>query len=283
MVKVGAPTETPREDGPRDIPLLEVRDVAASYGPTSRRVAWRRHPARCVIEGVDLTLERGECVGLVGQTGSGKTTLGNCVSGLQRVVKGEVRYGGRVVSSARRAPAPPRVRGIQAVYQDPYSALNPLRTVGSILREILLVHGLVERKRVDERCTELVRQVGLEGSVLSLRPRALSGGICQRIAITRALALQPSLLIADEITSALDASVQAQVINLLADLREQTQIAILFITHDLAIVNQLCERLIVLHKGRVVEAGQTSEVLSRPKHSHTQDLIASVPHLGGSS
>jgi ABC-type glutathione transport system ATPase component len=228
---------------------------------------------------VSLSIRAGECLGLVGQSGSGKSTLGNCIAGLLPIETGEVRYRENVVASAGTIARLPRVRGVQVVYQDPYSALNPRRTVGSVLREILLVHRLTTRAGVHARCVELVEQVGLDAGVLSRRPRELSGGICQRVAITRALAFEPELLIADEVVSALDASIQAQVLNLLADLRDRTGVSMLFITHDLAVVNQLADRVVVLHEGRVVEEGETGSVLRAPQHSYTRSLLAAVPSL----
>jgi len=194
-------------------------------------------------------------------------------------VAGEIRYEGTLASSAGRRPAFPRVRGVQTVYQDPNSALNPRRSVGSLINEVLRVHRLVPRSEVADRCSDLLARVGLSASIKPRRPRELSGGMCQRVAIARALAFEPKILVADEIVSALDASVQAQVLNLLVDLRERTGIAILLITHDLAVVNQACERVAVMHDGEVVETGPTAEVLRRPRHTYTVSLIEAVPRL----
>ncbi len=232
-----------------------------------------------VLHDVSLDIRAGECLGLVGQSGSGKSTLGNCIAGLLPIDAGEIRYHGYTVAESGATATMPRLRGVQVVYQDPYSALNPRRTVGSILREILLVHHLATRATVQARCHELMDQVGLDAGVLARRPRELSGGICQRVAITRALAFEPELLIADEVVSALDASVQAQVLNLLADLRDRTGVSMLFVTHDLAVVNQLADRVVVLHEGRVVEEGATRTVLGSPQHAYTRSLIAAVPRL----
>jgi ABC-type glutathione transport system ATPase component len=214
---------------------------------------------------------------VVGQSGSGKTTLGNCLAGLLPVDAGTICYQDQVVAEAGRPMRIPRVDGVQMVYQDPYSTLNPRRSVGSVLREILTVHRLCARQERQERCEELVEQVGLDARVLRQRPAQLSGGMCQRIAIARALAFRPKLLIADEIVSALDASVQAQVLNLVADLRDSSDVAIVFITHDLSVVNQLCDRVLVMHRGRIVEQGPTRQVLTEPTHDYTAELIAAVP------
>lgn len=261
-------------------PILDVRAVSADYGSSGRR----RRPASdpdhgFALRDISFTIPRGESVGLVGESGSGKTTLGNCIAGLLRVSSGEIRYNNRLVSSPEHKPRLPRVHGVQVVYQDPFSALNPRRSVGSILREILLVHKMCDRKQASERSKTLLRQVGLDSRVLKSRPRALSGGMCQRVAIARALAFEPELLIADEVVSALDASVQAQVLNLLADLRETMGLSLLFISHDLAVVNQLCGRVAVMHGGRIVEIGMTSEVLRSPKDQYTRELLRAIPQI----
>lgn len=235
------------------------------------------------LNDVDLQVRPGECLGVVGQSGSGKTTLGHCMAGLLPIDAGVIRYQGAVVAESGGTVRIPRVDGVQMVYQDPYSTLNPRRSVGSVLREILSVHRLCARDERDRRCIELVEQVGLESTVLKQRPRQLSGGMCQRIAIARALAFRPTLLIADEIVSALDASVQAQVLNLVADLRDTTTVAIVFITHDLSVVNQLCDRVLVMNEGRIVEEGPTEQVLNDPKDPYTAQLIEAVPTIASLS
>jgi peptide/nickel transport system ATP-binding protein len=231
------------------------------------------------VRHVSLAVQPGESVGLVGESGSGKTTLGNCIVGLMPLAEGEIRYEGRQASIPRQRPAFPRVQGVQTVYQDPNSALNPRRSIGSLINEVLVVHRMVPRAQVAERCSELLNQVGLSSSIKARRPRELSGGMCQRVAIARALAFEPRILVADEIVSALDASVQAQVLNLLVELRARTGIAILLITHDLAVVNQACDRVAVMHDGEIVETGPTAGVLRRPQHSYTVSLLEAVPHI----
>jgi peptide/nickel transport system ATP-binding protein len=289
-------------------PLLEVRGVRASYYSDRRRrkrftervedgaatstVAGATgtpsasagkgsaSPSRAFeLRDVSVIVPRGACVGLVGESGSGKTTLGNCVAGLLPVIAGEIRYNGAIVSSPVQKPKLPRVHGVQVVYQDPYSALNPRRSVGSILREILLVHKLCSRSEVRMRCEGLLAQVGLDPRVLASRPRALSGGMCQRVAIARALAFEPELLIADEVVSSLDASIQAQVLNLLTDLREAMGLSVLFISHDLAVVNQLCDTVAVMYRGRVVEVGRTESVLQAPRDDYTRRLLKAIPRI----
>ena len=249
-------------------PLLQLRGVSARYTPS-----------QLAVREVTLDMHDGESVGLVGESGSGKTTLGNCIAGLMPLAAGEIRYQGTPVSRPGGRLTFPRVRGVQIVYQDPQEALNPHRSVGSLISEVLRVHRLVPRSAVPGRCSELLARVGLDASVIPLRPRDLSGGMCQRVAIARALAFEPRVLVADEIVSALDASVQAQVLNLLAELGERTGIAILLITHDLAVVNQSCSRVAVMHDGEIVETGPTTDVLARPRHAYTGSLIRAVPRL----
>jgi ABC-type glutathione transport system ATPase component len=260
--------------------LLQLQGVAATYTPRPRLFGRRRGEPELVLRDVSLEIGAGECLGLVGESGSGKSTLGACIAGLHPIFAGDVHYRGRLVATAGQEAAVPRLRGVQVVYQDPFSALNPRRTVGSILGEILRVHHLCPRAQVRTRCVALVQQVGLDESILGQRPRALSGGICQRVAITRALALEPELMIADEVVSALDASVQAQVLNLLADLRALTGASMLFITHDLSVVHQLADRVAVLYQGQIVEHGPVDQVLHDPQDAYTQSLVRAVPNVG---
>ena len=271
--------------------ILELNGVSAHYGKVGRRgpgrsAARRRPPGSSgaplpALADVHLTVRQGESLGIVGESGSGKTTLGKCVVGLMPISGGQILFRGQVVGRPGRVADVPRVNGVQMVYQDPYSALNPKRTVGSTMREILTVHKLCARSQAQERSAELLESVGLSADVLKRRPRSLSGGMCQRVAIARALAFGPTVLVADEVVSALDASVQAQVLNLIADTRETTGLSVIFITHDLAVVNQVCDRVIVLNRGAVVESGNTADILNRPSDPYTRSLIDAVPELAG--
>ena len=230
-------------------PLLSVRDLRKSFG---RQVA---------LDGVDLDVYPGESVAVVGESGSGKTTLARIVVGLEKADAGSVT----VASSA----APPQI-----VFQDPYSALNPSLTVGTSLRDALRAGG---RPRTAAAVTELLEMVGLPAAYASRRPQALSGGERQRVAIARALAVRPDLLVCDEAVSSLDVSVQAQVLNLIGDLRASLGLSVLFISHDLAVVRQAAQRVYVLYQGRFVEQGETADVLDRPSDDYTRLLMASVP------
>ncbi|HEU5373335.1 MAG TPA: ABC transporter ATP-binding protein [Gaiellaceae bacterium] len=254
------------ERAPADA-LLRVDGVSKSFGG-----------ARPALDGVSLAVGRGEKVGLVGESGSGKTTLARCLLGLETPGAGRIELEGLDVSDYATLSTAERRRArhtVQIVFQDPYSTLNPARSVGFTIGEA------IRRARVRGGgapiVAELLDLVGLPAAYSVRRPSALSGGERQRVAIARALALQPSLLVCDEPVSALDVSVQAQILNLLLDLNEQIGLACLFITHDLAVVRQVSERVYVMHEGRIVEAGATADVLAAPREEYTRTLIDSVP------
>ena len=218
-------------------------------------------------------------MGLVGESGSGKTTLGRAIVGLETLTAGRIEIAGIDASDWSRVSAAERRRlrsTVQMIFQDAYSSLNPMRTVGSTLAEAIRVQD-PNAKRVTAKVAELLQSVGLGPEYAQRKPVALSGGQHQRVAIARALALRPKVLICDEPVAALDVSVQAQVLNLFAQLRDQQGIGYLFITHDLSIVRQVVERVYVMHRGQVVEAGDVDRVLSSPQHSYTKRLIESIP------
>lgn len=255
-------------DPPDRTPVVEAVRLTKSYGQLA------------AVRDVTLAVRAGEIVGLVGESGSGKSTLAGCLGGLIHIDDGEIRYGGDVVSGPGHTAKVPRVDGVQMIFQDPVSSLNPRRTVGSVLMEIVRVHRIASDSASATRMlNQALTRVGLDPGVARQRPAALSGGMCQRVAIARALLLRPAVLIADEVVSSLDATVQAQVLNLLADLRDDTGVAILFVTHDLAVVSQLCDRVAVMQDGQIVEEGLTATVLRRPLHEYTQQLLASVPSM----
>ncbi len=262
-------------------PLVSVRQLGKYYPPRglSSEDHGRAGAGTWAARNVDFDVYPGEILGLVGESGSGKSTVAKCLAGLTRISEGEVSFEGRLVGTPRTVAQLPRLDGVQVVYQDPHSSLNPRRTVGSIFKEIMHVHRLCSRSSRRRFVEAALSDVGLPHSVSGLRPAAMSGGMCQRVAIARALLVRPRLLIADEAVSALDASVQAQVLNLLADARDQSGVAILCITHDLAVVNQLCDRVLVMKSGQVVEGGDTQSVLRRPQHPYTRALINAVPSL----
>lgn len=267
------------------VPVMAAESIRKTYqdlGRPRRRVrpvGLNHDEITWALDQVTMAILPGEVLGLVGQSGSGKSTLAHCLGGLTEVDDGRVLVDGQVVGQPGRRARVPRVRGVQMAFQDPTSTLNPRRRIGSVLAEILSVHRMCPRADVEDRAVELLARVGLPERVMRERPAALSGGMCQRVALARAMALEPRLLIADEIVSALDASVQAQILNLVLELRETTDLAVLFVTHDLAVVSQVCDRVIVLTEGRVVEEGPTRQVLDDPSHPYTRGLIAAIPTL----
>ena len=260
---------------------LETRDLAVSF-PVARNVRDRlaRRPAMAVhaVDGVDLSLTRGQALGLVGESGCGKSTLAFCLAGLIAPTRGEILLDGTRLEP-RRSVA--EQRRIQIVFQDPYSSLNPRLTVGQCLGELLRVHHLVPREAVRSRCEELMSLVGLPADALEVHPRKMSGGQRQRVAIARALAVEPDVLIADEPVSALDVSVQATILELLDVLRQELDLAILFISHNMAVVRHLCERVAVMYLGRIIEQASVESLFTNPRHPYTQGLIAAVPRLAG--
>lgn len=252
------------------VPVVSVDRLSMAYAARGKDGAF------WAVRDVSLQVGAGEIVGLVGGSGSGKSSLARCVAGLQPFQQGRIRFDDGTVLEPGSTRSVPRVRGVQMAYQDPAQSLNPRRTVRSVLEEILSVHRLCNRDERADRVRSLLADVGLKPDAAELLPSAMSGGMCQRVAIARALALEPHLLIADEIVSALDASVQAQVLNLLLDTRDRTGISVLFITHDLAVVNQVCDRVLVLSEGRVVEEGAVAQVLAHPKDEYTKRLMAAA-------
>lgn len=255
--------------------VVEVEGLIVDYVVSARRRVWRAGAAthRAVSE-VSLHLAAGEILGIVGESGSGKTSLARVVAGYQVPTAGTVRIGGEDAAGRRQRGARPRV---QMVFQDPFSSLNPAMTVRQAIREPIAVHRLRPRAEIDQRVLELVDLVGLDRAMLDVKPRALSGGQRQRVSIARALALEPEVLVADEPVSALDVSVQAVVLNLLAGLRTRLDMSILFISHDMAVVAHLCDRVAVMTEGRIVETGAIDDVFLRPQHPYTRELLAAVP------
>jgi oligopeptide/dipeptide ABC transporter ATP-binding protein len=274
------PATTAADPGPAagDDPLLDATALAVSFSMGSALIARMRHEANALhaVDGVDLSIGRGEALALVGESGSGKSTLARALAGLQRTDSGEIRLDGKVLG-ARRSQADQRK--IQMVFQDPYSSLNPRMTVGGMLHELLRVHHVVPRDEVEAYTRELLGLVGLSDEAVHAYPRQFSGGQRQRVAIARALALRPELLIADEPVSALDVSVQATILNLLQDLRRELGLTLLLISHNLAVVRHLCERVAVMYLGRIIEVAPTETLFARPRHPYTAGLLAAIPRM----
>jgi ABC-type glutathione transport system ATPase component len=253
--------------------ILEVRDLAVRFAAKRGRMAVD------ALAGVTVAVEPAQCLGVVGESGSGKTTLAHCMAGLRVPTRGSVLYRGEPVRWRKGRSDLPRVRGVQVIYQDPGASLNPRRTIESVLVEILRVHRMCTRAEEEDRLTRLLGEVGLDRDLGSRRPDRLSGGQQQRAAIARALAFSPAVLVADEAVSSLDASVQAQVLNLLSDLRDHRALAMVFVTHDMAVARQMCDRLAIMHEGEVAESGPTERLFEAPSHPYTRELLAAVPRL----
>ena len=259
--------------------LLEVRDLKVHF-PVRHGLLSRAHEFVRAVDGVSLTLARGETVGLVGESGCGKTTLGRAVVRLLEPTAGRIFFEGEEITRLEGSALRVRRKKFQMIFQDPYGSLDPRMTVDDIIGEALDIHRLTpdaaaRRARVDS----LLSDVGLDASHAQRYPHEFSGGQRQRIGIARALAVQPSLIVCDEPVSALDVSVQAQIINLLADLQRQRGLAYLFVAHDLAVVEHISHRLLVMYLGRIVESGDAKEVCRVPKHPYTQALISAIPQL----
>jgi peptide/nickel transport system ATP-binding protein len=256
--------------------LLEVRGLAKHF-PFRGGVLGRRRGSVRAVDGVDLAVEPGECYAVVGESGSGKTTLGRCALRLIEPTAGSVRFAGEDLLALSPRELRRRRRRFQMVFQDPSSSLNPRMRVGSILGEPLDAHGLgtpAERRR---RVAELLETVDLPAAAADRYPHELSGGQRQRVGIGRALATAPDLLVADEPVSALDVSVRAQVVNLLARLQQRFALTLVFIAHDLAVVEQIADRVAVVYLGRVVERGARAAVFGAPQHPYTVSLLSAVP------
>ncbi|MBY5759669.1 ABC transporter ATP-binding protein [Rhizobium leguminosarum] len=259
-------------------PLLEIDDLHVRFRAGG---ALLRGGAKTVsaVAGVSLQIMPGETVGIVGESGSGKSTLARAVLGLTPLSSGHVTFDGVDLAQQKSAGLAKHRRETAMVFQDPYNALNPRLTIGQMLAEVLKVQGKVAKADIPVRIGELLDLVGLEREFAGRKPRSMSGGQCQRAGIARALAVDPKLIIADECVAALDVTIQAQIIELFRELTAKMNLTLLFIAHDLAIVRNLCERVVVMYRGEIVEEGRSEEVFARPKHPYTAALIAAIPDI----
>jgi oligopeptide/dipeptide ABC transporter ATP-binding protein len=265
-------TEVMTQPGTQPVtqPLLSVRDVRKEF-PTHGRQVVR------AVDGVSLEVRKGETLGLVGETGSGKSTLARCIAHLYDVTSGSVEFEGTELTGLSRRAMRPLRREIQMIFQDPYGSLNPRRRVGSIIGDPFAIHGIsagAERKR---KVQELMELVGLNPEHYNRFPAEFSGGQRQRIGVARALALRPKLVICDEPVSALDVSIQAQIINLLADLQKEFDLTYLFISHDLSVVRHVSDRIAVMYLGKLVEVAPTEELFEQTRHPYTRALLSALP------
>jgi len=256
-------------------PLVEVSHLVKDFVRGSG--LFRTGTAVRAVDDVSFSIDEGETFGLVGESGSGKTTTGRCILRLVEPTSGTIRFRGDDVLSLSRQRMRETRRHMQIVFQDPYSSLNPRMRAGQIVEEPLIIHRLGDRAARRARVADLFRMVGLDPAHLARRPHEFSGGQRQRIGLARALALNPSFLVLDEPVSALDVSVQAQVINLLMDLQQQLKLTYLFIAHDLRLVEHICNRVAVMYLGKIVEVGPTGALFDAPQHPYTRALLSAIP------
>jgi oligopeptide transport system ATP-binding protein len=256
--------------------LLEISDLVKHY-PVRGGVLRRKVGTVHAVDGVSFTLGIGETLGLVGESGCGKSTVARSILRLVEPTSGSIRLNGRDITHLGKTELRPHRRSMQIVFQDPFASLNPRMTAGDIVGEPLIVHGMAAGSKKRERVAELFDQVGLRPDQMQNYPHQFSGGQRQRICIARALSLEPSLIVCDEPVSALDVSIQAQVINLLIDLQRKHDFSYLFIAHDLAVVAHISHRVAVMYLGRIVELAEKTELFANPRHPYTQALLASVP------
>lgn len=259
-------------------PIVEVRDLRTWF-PVKKGFFGRTDHFIKAVNGVSLTVQPGEIVSLVGESGCGKSTLGNSLAGLLPIQGGELYFRGKSALKNRRLDREVFQNKVQVIFQDPYSCLNPKHTVFEILSFPLLYHKICTRENVTDYIASLLEQVGMSPEYMNRYPHTFSGGQRQRISIARAVGMKPELMICDEIVSSLDVSIQAQIIELLLELREKLGLALLFIAHDLSLVRTLSDRIYVMYLGKIVESGKASEVLVTPKHPYTRALVQSVPTL----
>lgn len=257
-----------------ETPVLEVKNLRKTY-VTARGLFVQKRIVKAVDD-VSFTVKRGKTLGIVGESGSGKSTIGKCLLKLIEIDGGQMLVDGKDIAPLSPAQFRPQRHKIQMIFQDPFASLNPRHTVGRILMDGPMANG-VPRAQAEQRARELLRLVELEESAFDRYPNAFSGGQRQRIGIARALALDPELLVADESVSALDVSVQAQVLKLLQDIQQRLQVAMIFITHDLRVAAQVCDEIVVMHQGRIVEQGTPANVFDQPQDKYTQTLIAAIP------
>ncbi len=265
---------------PNPTPLIEIKGLSKNFagrGGLTERLTRRPRATLYALDDINLTIYRGEILGLVGESGSGKTTLGRCLLRLIEPTRGEILFKGQDIVRLTPAQLQPIRRKLQMIFQDPYSSLNPRMTIQQTLAEVLTVHHIVPASEVNNRVRELLRMVGLPPDAAGRYPRHFSGGQRQRIGIARALAMGPEFIVADEPVSAVDVSIQAQVLSLLLDLKQRFGLTVLLIAHDLSVVQYLSNRVAVMYLGKLVEVASAQAIYSKPLHPYTLGLLLSAP------
>jgi len=265
-----------KQTAPSDGALVEV-DSVTKYFPITAGV-FSRHVADVkAVDGVSFSIKRGETLGLVGESGSGKTTIGRCILRLLEPTTGSIRFGGEDITKIDGKSMRAKRKEMQIIFQDPYASLNPRMTVGDIIAEPLQIHKLAKGPEVDAKVNDLLRTVGLSPYHANRYPHEFSGGQRQRIGVARALAVSPKFIVADEPVSALDVSIQAQVVNLLQDLQQQFGLTYLFIAHDLSVVRHISDRVAVMYVGKIMELADRDSLYEKPLHPYTQSLLSAIP------
>lgn len=259
--------------------LLQVKDLQVQFPAAGSGLFGLRQRKVSAVNGASLELRAGETLGLVGESGCGKSTLARAILHLNQTAGGQILFDGIDMAHGSKADIARLRHETAMIFQDPYTALNPRQSIGQILAEVLRVQRKVPAQQVEARVAELLNLVGLRPELADRKPRSLSGGQCQRVGIARALAIEPRLIVADECVAALDVSIQGQIINLLLELRERMDLALLFITHDLTVVRRLCDRVAVMYLGRIVEEGPVRDVFDAPRHPYTAALIQSIADI----
>ena len=276
MVAESAPAKSNSADGDREV-ILKVRGLKKHFPIMSGFILQRRVGAVHAVDGLDFDVYKGETLGLVGESGCGKSTTGRTILQLYRPTEGNVIFEGEDLTQVKGERMRAIRRRMQIIFQDPFASLNPRMTVGNIIAEPLRIHNIMSRREQKDYVGNLMEKVGLNPYFVNRYPHEFSGGQRQRIGIARSLALEPTFIVADEPISALDVSIQAQVVNLLEDLQNQLNLTYLFIAHDLSMVRHICDRVAVMYLGKIVELGDTDEVYDNPQHPYTQSLLSAVP------
>ncbi len=257
------------------MPILEIKNLKKYY--KIKKKIFERHKFLKAVDGISISIEKGETVGLVGESGCGKSTLAKVIVGLEKPTEGTVFIDGKDILNASKKEKTNVKKTVQMIFQDPYSSLNPQKSIFSAIDEVLYLHTSLDKNQRYNRSVELLELVGMKESHLTRYPDQFSGGQRQRIGIARALAVNPKIIVADEPVSALDVSIQAQIINLMIDIQRNNSISFLFIAHDLAVVENISDKIYVMYLGKIVEYGKTESIISKPSHPYTIALLNSVP------